>query len=139
MSGCSHYYHGTGAVADAVFGHRAEEHAGEGCASPGADHQQAGVGGLVQQGGAGRALDLTPKELILLTYFLRHPGRILTRSWLHDQVWDEPFDGSSNSLWVHVKDLRRKLEAFGPRVIHTLRGRGFWLGESHDPPLEERR
>jgi DNA-binding response OmpR family regulator len=82
---------------------------------------------------AGRALDLTAKELVLLTYFLRHPGRVLTRTRIYDQVWDEQYDGLSNTLGVHVKDLRRKLEAVGPRVIHTLRGRGFWFG---DPPVE---
>src|SRR5690348_16648951 len=49
--------HGTGAIADAVLGHRAEEHAGEGRAPSGADHQQAGVGGLGQQRWAGRTLD----------------------------------------------------------------------------------
>jgi DNA-binding response OmpR family regulator len=86
---------------------------------------------------AGRALDLTPKELVLLTYFISHPGRILTRSRIYEQAWDEQYDGQSNTLGVHVKDLRRKLEARGSRVIHTVRGRGFWFGELPDPPPEE--
>jgi two-component system copper resistance phosphate regulon response regulator CusR len=74
---------------------------------------------------AGHALDLTAKELALLTFFLRHPGRVLSRTRIYDHVWDESFDGLSNTLEVHVMELRRKLEAHGPRVIHTMRGRGY--------------
>jgi two-component system response regulator MprA len=42
-------------------------------------------------------------------------------------VWDESFDGLSNTLEVHVKELRRKLELYGRRVIQTRRGRGYVL------------
>jgi DNA-binding response OmpR family regulator len=80
---------------------------------------------------AGKALDLTPKEVALLCFFVRHPGEVLSRSRIYDHVWDESFDGLSNTLEVHVKELRRKLEAHGPRLIHTLRGRGYLFG---DPP-----
>lgn len=73
------------------------------------------------------ALDLTAKELSLLTMFLRHPGRVLSRTRIYETVWDENFDGLSNTLEVHVKDLRRKLEKFGPRVIQTRRGQGYIL------------
>jgi two-component system copper resistance phosphate regulon response regulator CusR len=38
----------------------------------------------------------------------------------------------SNTLEVHVKDLRRKLEAFGPRLIHTLRYRGYKFGTEYE-------
>lgn len=82
---------------------------------------------------AGRPLDLTAKELALLLYFLRHPDRVLTRTRIYDHVWDERHDGLSNTLGVHVMDLRRKLEAHGPRLIHTLRGRGFFFGASPTP------
>ena len=74
---------------------------------------------------AGRPLDLTAKELALLIFFLRHPGQVLSRTRIYDHVWDESFDGLSNTLEVHVMELRRKLEAHGPRVIHTVRGRGY--------------
>jgi two-component system, OmpR family, copper resistance phosphate regulon response regulator CusR len=83
---------------------------------------------------AGRPVDLTAKELSLLTFFLRHPGQVLSRTRIYDHVWDESFDGLSNTLEVHVMELRRKLEAHGPRVIHTIRGRGY-LYES-TPPTE---
>ncbi len=83
---------------------------------------------------AGRPLDLTAKELALLTFFLRHPGQVLSRTRIYDHVWDESFDGLSNTLEVHVMELRRKLEAHGPRVIHTVRGRGYLYEAA--PPAE---
>jgi two-component system copper resistance phosphate regulon response regulator CusR len=76
----------------------------------------------------GRPLDLTAKELALLVFFARHPCEVLSRTRIYENVWDEHYDGLSNTLEVHVKELRRKLEAHGPRLIHTLRGRGYVLG-----------
>ncbi len=75
----------------------------------------------------GHALDLTAKELSLLIFFLRHPHKVLSRTRIYQTVWDENFDGLSNTLEVHVKELRRKLEAYGPRVIQTRRGMGYVL------------
>src|SRR5947209_3672539 len=80
---------------------------------------------------AGHRLDLTPKEEALLAFFLRHPGQVLSRTRIYEQVWDERYDGVSNTLEVHVMELRRKLEARGPRLIQTVRGRGYLFG---DPP-----
>ncbi len=81
---------------------------------------------------AGRALALTAKEYALLVFFVRHPGEVLSRTRIYEHVWDERYDGLSNTLEVHVKELRRKLEAHGPRLIHTLRGRGYLLADSTD-------
>ncbi len=75
----------------------------------------------------GRPLDLTSKELSLLIYFLRFPGKVLSRTRIYESVWDENYDGLSNTLEVHVKELRRKLEQYGERVIQTRRGRGYVL------------
>jgi two-component system, OmpR family, copper resistance phosphate regulon response regulator CusR len=83
----------------------------------------------------GNVLDLTAKELALLAFFLRHPGQVLSRTRIYDNVWDENFDGLSNTLEVHVMELRRKLEAYGPRLIHTLRGRGYIFDQV--PPGEK--
>jgi len=82
---------------------------------------------------AGQPLDLTAKEQALLLFFLRYPGEVLSRTRIYEQVWQESFDGLSNTLEVHVMELRRKLEAHGPRLIHTVRGRGYIFGEA--PPL----
>jgi DNA-binding response OmpR family regulator len=80
----------------------------------------------------GHNLELTSKELSLLTFFLRYPRKVLTRTRIYDSVWDEQFDGLSNTLEVHVKELRRKLEVFGTRVIHTRRGMGYVLDSTPD-------
>lgn len=74
---------------------------------------------------SGHPLELTAKELALLIFFLRHPQELLSRTRIYDHVWDENFDGLSNTLEVHVMELRRKLEAHGPRLIHNVRGRGY--------------
>jgi two-component system copper resistance phosphate regulon response regulator CusR len=78
---------------------------------------------------AGQRIDLTAREYALLVFFLRHPGEVLTRTRIYEQVWDERYDGLSNTLEVHVMELRRKLEARGGRLIHTLRHRGYRLGD----------
>ena len=76
----------------------------------------------------GRALELTTKEHALLLFFLRHPQEVLSRTRIYEQVWEERYDGVSNTLEVHVMELRKKLEARGPRLVHTLRGRGYLFG-----------
>ena len=83
---------------------------------------------------AGRRLELTAKEQALLIFFLRHPGQVLSRTRIYEQVWEERYDGLSNTLEVHVKELRRKLEVHGPRLIQTLRGRGYLLGDPDPEP-----
>ena len=65
-----------------------------------------------------------------MVLFLRHPGEVLSRTRIYEQVWDERYDGLSNTLEVHVMEVRRKLEAHGPRLIHTLRGRGYRFGDA---------
>jgi two-component system, OmpR family, copper resistance phosphate regulon response regulator CusR len=86
---------------------------------------------------AGHGLQLTAKEHALLIFFLRHPGQVLSRTRIYEHVWDERYDGLSNTLEVHVKELRRKLEAHGPRLIHTMRGRGYVLADSADMNVGE--
>ena len=78
---------------------------------------------------AGHRLDLTAKEYALLLFFLRHPNEVLSRTRIYEGVWDERYDGVSNTLEVHVMELRRQLESHGPRLIHTLRHRGYSFGD----------
>ena len=77
----------------------------------------------------GQRLDLTAKEYALLVFMLRHPAEVLSRTRIYESVWDERYDGLSNTLEVHVMELRRKLESLGPRLIQTLRNRGYVLSE----------
>ena len=77
---------------------------------------------------AGQRIELAAREQALLVLFLRHPGEVLSKTRIYEQVWDERYEGLSNTLEVHVMELRRKLEVHGPRLIHTLRGKGYRYG-----------
>jgi DNA-binding response OmpR family regulator len=75
-----------------------------------------------------RDLELTRREFELLQLFLRHPGEVLDRRRLHEEVWGYTFDPGTNVADVFVGYVRRKLETGGePRVLHTVRGVGFVL------------
>ncbi|MDX6679604.1 MAG: two-component system, OmpR family, response regulator PrrA [Solirubrobacteraceae bacterium] len=77
---------------------------------------------------AGRDLELTRREFDLLHLLMRHPGEVLDRARLHEEVWGYSFDPGTNVADVFVGYLRRKLEADGgERVLHTVRGVGFIL------------
>jgi DNA-binding response OmpR family regulator len=76
----------------------------------------------------GRDLELTRRELELLSLFMRRPGEVIERERLHEEVWGYDFDPRTNVADVFVGYLRRKLEADGePRILHTVRGVGFVL------------
>ena len=77
---------------------------------------------------SGQRIELTSREYALLVFMLRHPSEVLSRTRIYEHVWEERYDGLSNTLEVHVMELRRKLEAYGPRLIHTLRNRGYRFG-----------
>ena len=76
-----------------------------------------------------RNIDLQPRELRLLEYFLRHPDQVVTRTMLLEGVWDYHFDPGTNVIDVHVSRLRRKLDEGGDKpLLHTVRGMGYRLG-----------
>jgi two-component system response regulator MprA len=67
-------------------------------------------------------------EFLLLELFLLNPRQVLPRSLIYERVWGYDFGPTSNSLDVHLGQLRRKLESAGePRLIHTVRGMGYVL------------
>lgn len=103
--------------------------------------EQVTVGGLIlnrltrQVTFDGSDLDLTAMELKLLEHMMLHAGEIVTRSELHDNVWDMHFDPSSNVIDAHVARLRKKLESAGAgAAITTRRGVGFILSDPHPSP-----
>ena len=67
------------------------------------------------------------KEFELLEYFLRNPGRVLTRGQLIDRVWGADYVGDTKTLDVHVKRLRAKIEPdpTNPSTLTTVRGLGY--------------
>ncbi|SER08816.1 response regulator transcription factor [Microlunatus flavus] len=75
-----------------------------------------------------RTVDLTDTERRLLGYLASHRDRVVSKTQILTAVWGyEGFD--ENVVEVHVSSLRRKLEAGGePRLVHTVRGRGYRLG-----------
>jgi two-component system copper resistance phosphate regulon response regulator CusR len=74
---------------------------------------------------AGHKIDLTARELSLLVFLIRNSGKVMVRKEIYEHVWDDTYDGVSNTLEVHVMELRRKLEAHGSRLIQTVRGQGY--------------
>ncbi|MFP5360426.1 MAG: response regulator transcription factor [Actinomycetes bacterium] len=91
------------------------------------------VGGLVIDADAveatrdGRALDLTATEFRLLAHLARHPGRVLSKAQLLEEVWGYDFGGDGQVVERFVSTLRRKLG--DPDLIHTVRGFGYTLRE----------
>jgi DNA-binding response OmpR family regulator len=77
---------------------------------------------------AGRRIVLSARETAFLEYFLRNPGRLLTRAMLEDALWERDRETSSNVIEVYVRRLRVKLGAAGePAPIETIRGAGYRL------------
>lgn len=75
-----------------------------------------------------RSIDLTTREFALLDYFMRHPGRVLTRTMIAEHVWDYHFDSTTNVIDVYVNYLRKKIDAdCEPKLLHTVRGAGYVL------------
>jgi two-component system, OmpR family, response regulator len=73
-------------------------------------------------------VELTNKEFVLLEYFMRHPGEVLSRTRLIEHVWDFNYDGGSNVVDVYVRYLRSKVDRpFRKRSIETVRGAGYRL------------
>jgi len=80
---------------------------------------------------AQRVLDLTPTEYSILLLLMRHPGDVISRTRLAEQVWHDDVDRIDNLIDVHVSNLRRKIEAPGSDpLIHTVRGRGYRIAAS---------
>jgi DNA-binding response OmpR family regulator len=80
----------------------------------------------------GIPIQLTVKEYQILELLMRRPGEVVPRSQIEQELWGEVSDVTSNSVDVHVSHLRRKIDApgGGSRVVHTIRGRGFYIGPS---------
>ena len=73
-------------------------------------------------------IDLTPREFALLDYFMRNPGRVLTRTMIAEHVWDYSFDTSTNVIDVYINYVRKKVDAGRePKLLHTIRGVGYVL------------
>jgi two-component system OmpR family response regulator len=75
----------------------------------------------------GRAIELTATEFRLLRYLMTNPRRVLTRAQLLDHVWSYDFGGDARVLETYISYLRKKVDAKGPALLHTVRGVGYVL------------
>jgi len=83
--------------------------------------------GEVLRGGC--RISVTATELRLLGYLARQRGRVVSKTQILTQVWGyDAYD--PNLVEAYVSTLRRKLEQHGPRVIHTVRGVGYRIGDT---------
>ena len=82
----------------------------------------------------GREVQLTAKELLLFKKLWENRGNIVTFDALCQAVWNDNYYGYENTLMVHIRRLREKVEEdpSNPRWIHTVRGLGYRLAEKKD-------
>jgi two-component system OmpR family response regulator len=79
---------------------------------------------------SGKSIDLTAREFKLLEYLMLHPGQIITRTMLLENVWDLHFDPQTNLIDVHISRLRQEIDrGFVKPLLHTVRGAGYVLAE----------
>ncbi|WP_432403254.1 response regulator transcription factor [Wukongibacter sp. M2B1] len=77
----------------------------------------------------GKILDLKPKELKLFLYMSKHPNQIISKEKICDEVWGEDYIGFDNTIMVHIRRLREKIEAnpSKPKYIINVKGLGYKL------------
>ena len=76
---------------------------------------------------AGVPIELTVTEYRLLRYLMLNARRVMSRAQLLDHVWSYDFGGDARVLETYISYLRRKLDAHGPPLVHTVRGVGYVL------------
>ncbi|MEI7554477.1 response regulator transcription factor [Candidatus Chlorohelix sp.] len=77
---------------------------------------------------SGRHIELTAKEFSLLEYLMRHPGQVLTRTQITDQIWRYDMEALSNVVDTYIHYLRDKIDkGFSPPLLKTIRGIGYKL------------
>jgi two-component system, OmpR family, response regulator len=75
---------------------------------------------------SGKAIDLRPKEFLLLEYLIRNVNRPVTRTMILEHVWNCSFEGLTNLIDVYISALRRKVDRdFPQKLIQTNRGIGY--------------
>ncbi|MGE7763180.1 response regulator transcription factor [Peribacillus sp. NPDC097895] len=77
----------------------------------------------------GESIELTAKEIGLMSCFMHHPNQILSKETLFQHVWGDDFFGSDNTVMVHIRRLREKIEAdpSKPSFLITVKGLGYKL------------
>jgi two-component system, OmpR family, response regulator len=82
---------------------------------------------------SGKAIDLRPKEFLLLEYLVRNVNRPVTRTMIIEHVWNSSFEGLTNVVDVHISALRSKVDrGFRQKLIQTNRGIGYTFTCTND-------
>ena len=83
----------------------------------------------------GAELNLTPTEFDLLALMARQPGRVFSRQQLVDQVLGYEFEGFDETIYAHIKNLRKKLERdpARPEFVQTVYGVGYRFAAPEGP------
>ena len=78
----------------------------------------------------GRRIDLTPREFAVLEFMMRNAGTLLSRAAIMQEVWNIPFDPSTNVVDVYVKYVRDKVDGKDEKkLVRTIRGVGYLLSD----------
>lgn len=77
----------------------------------------------------GKDMELTAKEFEILRYLAENKGRVISRERLYEAIWNEDSFGCDNTVMVHIRHLREKLEndPTAPQYIITMKGLGYKL------------
>lgn len=77
----------------------------------------------------GKDMELTAKEFEILRYLAENKGRVISRERLYETIWNEDSFGCDNTVMVHIRHLREKLESnpTAPQYIITMKGLGYKL------------
>lgn len=83
----------------------------------------------------GSIIDLTAKEFQLFLHLARNPNRILSKKKLYEAIWGEEYLGDDNTVMVHIRHLREKIEddPGSPRLLVTVKGLGYKLVAGGEP------
>jgi DNA-binding response OmpR family regulator len=81
-----------------------------------------------------RIVDLTPKEFELLSLFAAHPGRVYSRKYLLENIWDYTYSGYDRTIDSHINRLRAKIEENpdDPKLVLTVWGVGYKFNDESD-------
>jgi DNA-binding response OmpR family regulator len=78
----------------------------------------------------GKAVELTSREFALLDYLMTNAGRVLSRTMIMENVWDQSFEGLTNIVDVYIRQLRKKIDdASTVKLLRTVRGVGYCINE----------
>ena len=79
-------------------------------------------------------INLTVREYGLLNYLMRHPGDVVTKIEILNNVWDPAYEGSENVVEVYIGYLRKKIDIpFDLQTLTTVRGMGYRLSPDSVP------